>query len=163
MVTWHSRATSVHRLIGGLYSSTVDYAALDPARFTFRSFAKWAQEMMKTAAVKAHSRVLHCECGRTMRDIKREDITFKWRNVLCRSHCHCTVDDFIWFSRLICNPADQEKCIGAEKQNRKTSPKKSLSFSPFDSSDGSLRIVTVCSQQKVVYNQMVNIQNLLNL
>lgn len=94
------------------------YITLEPAGSTYGSFVKRAQEM-KIAAVKACSWVLHCECGRTTLDIKREGIMFKQRNVLCRSHHHCWTDEVISFSCMICNPTDQVNCMGREEKDRK--------------------------------------------
>lgn len=73
---------------------------------------------LKFAAVKARSGVLHCGCGRATLEIKREGIMFKQRDVLCRSRRHRWMDEVISFSCMICNPADQENCIGGEEKDR---------------------------------------------
>lgn len=93
---------------------------------------KSAQEM-KIAAVKAHSGVLHCGCGRTMLEIKREGIMFKQRDVLCRSRRHCWTDEVISFSCMICSPTDQENCIWGEEKDREKKKSQAFPFSPFDS------------------------------
>lgn len=106
---------------------------------------KWAQEM-KIAAVKARCGVLHCECGRTTLEIKREGIMFKQRDVLCRSRRHCWTDEVISFSCMICSPTDQANCIGGEEKDReKKEP--SLPFFSIWLCDYSLWLVTIVMVQ----------------